>query len=553
MVQQRTGSGTATANSGAVMGRAGMVCSSSPYAAAAGVQVLRAGGNAFDAAIAVAAAECVTIPPMCGLGGEAFALLYQASTGRLFGLTGSGRAPQAASREFFVKRGSAKMPLTGPLSASVPGEVHAWQTILDRFGTRPLDELLQPAIRLAEVGFPVLPRLAELFPGYLRKLLESPEAAVIYTRDGRELRSGETLVLRDLARSLRRVAQGGAEEFYRGALARDLASAIQETGGLIDLEDLASHTTTVYEDPPSTTYRGHTVYATGLPSQGFLVLEILNILEGFDLRSMGHNSPDAIHAMVEACRLAFADRLAYAGDPDFLPVPMDRLLSKEFAASRQERISMQGMAGTEPGDLSAAGKAADGNTSYFCLVDVEGNAVSFIHSLSNGFGSAFVAGGTGILLNNRVGRGFYLEQGHPNVIASGKRTINTIHTYMALRDGHPVAVGGTPGGDNQPQWNVQVLANLWDYDMDVQEAVSAARWHHIPGTDPATIDRPMQLRVEPEIPNETTTELALRGHSIAPMPPSATPGAVMLVQVDQETGVRTGGVDPRTDGRPLPE
>ena len=553
MVQQRTGSGTAAANSGAVMGRAGMVCSSSPYAAEAGVQVLRAGGNAFDAAIAVAAAECVTIPPMCGLGGEAFALLYQASTGRLFGLTGSGRAPQAASLEFFVERGYTKMPLTGPLSASVPGEVDAWQTILGRFGTRPLDELLQPAIRLAEEGFLVLPRLAELFPGYLRKLLESPNAAAIYTQDGRELRSGETLVLRDLARSLRRVAQGGAEEFYRGALARDLASAIQEAGGLIDLEDLASHTTTVYEDPPSTTYRGHTVYATGLPSQGFLVLEILNILEGFDLRSMGHNSPDAVHAMVEACRLAFADRLAYAGDPDFLPVPMDRLLSKEFAASRQERISMERMAAVGPGDLEAAGKAADGNTSYFCLVDAEGNVVSFIHSLSNGFGSAFVAGDTGILLNNRVGRGFYLEQGHPNVIASGKRTINTIHTYMALRDGRPVVMGGTPGGDNQPQWNVQVLANLWDYDMDAQEAVSAARWHHFPGSDPAMIDRPMQLRLEQGIPNETTAELARRGHSIAPMPPSATPGAVMLVQIDPETGIRTGGVDPRTDGRPLQE
>ena len=552
MAQQRMGSG-AKASSGVVTGHAGMVCSSSPHAAEAGVQVLRAGGNAFDAAIAVAAAECVTIPPMCGLGGEVFALLYQASTGRLFGLTGSGRAPRAASREFFVKRGYAKVPLTGPLSASVPGEVDAWQSILDRFGTRPLDELLQPAIRLAEEGFPVLPRLAGLLPGYLRKLLESPEAAAIYTRDGRELRPGETLVLRDLAQSLRRVAQGGAEEFYRGALAREIASAIEKAGGLIDLEDLSSHTTTVYEDPPSTTYRGHTVVATGLPSQGFLVLEILNILEGFDLRSMGHNSPDVIHTMVEACRLAFADRLAYAGDPDFLPVPMGQLLSKEFAASRQERISMERMAVAAPGDLTAVRSADDGNTSYFCLVDAERNAVSFIHSLSNGFGSAFVAGGTGILLNNRVGRGFYLEKGHPNVIASGKRTINTIHAYMALKDGRPVVMGGTPGGDNQPQWNVQVLANLWDYGMNVQEAASAARWHHFPGSDAATIGQPMRLRIEREIPNETAAELARRGHSIAPMPPSVTPGAVMLVQIDPETGARTGGVDPRTDGRPLPE
>ena len=533
----------------------GLVGSASPQAGAAGARTLREGGNAFDAAVAVAAAEAVTLPMMCGLGGETFALLYHAASGECWALSGSGRAPMGATRDYFVSRGYVKMPPDGPLTPAVPGEVRAWETILGKFGSRSLASLVEPAIELAEEGFPLPPRSASYFTDHYAKIAKHPATAQAFIKpDGSPYRVGDVLAQPNLARSLRRVADNGPDEFYEGALAREIAAAVQDAGGLITESDLAAQRTALSDDPPSVRYRGHTVYATALPSQGMLTLELLSLLDGFDLAALGHNAAESIHTMVEAKRLAYADRLAYVGDPEFVRVPLDELLSPEYAAERRKLIDPERAAKdvVRAGELAHSVPAA-ASTSYFNVVDKEGNAVSFIHSLSQYFGSGFVAGETGVVLNDRAGRGFYLDEGHVNVIAPGKRTINTIHAYIAFADGKPALVGGTPGGDNQPQWNAQTIANVLDYGMDVQQAADAPRWTHFPGTDPRTIDEPMALRMEDGFDEETTAGLRARGHNVANYPAVGTPGAVQLIAIDHERGVRSGGTDRRSDGYPIPE
>jgi len=271
------------------------------------------------------------------------------------------------------------------------------------------------------------------------------------------------------------------------------------------------------------------------------------------LAASGHNTPESVHTMVEAKRLAFADRLAYIGDPEFVEVPMGTLLSKEYAARRIEAIDPNKMADVVPAGVLSQSGSPNPSTSYFCVMDAEGNAVSFIHSLSMYYGCGFVAGDTGILLNDRTARGFYLDEGHVNVIAPGKRTVNTIHNYMVMRNGELMLVGGTPGGDNQPQWNAQVLSNIIDHGMNVQEAADAPRWTHFPGTDPRSADRPMVLRMEDGFDEETYASLKAKGHTIEEYPSAGTPGAVQLIAVDWTTGVHTGGTDGRCDGYPIPE
>ncbi len=533
----------------------GLVGSASPPAGAAGAQVLREGGNAFDAAVAVAAAEAVTLPMMCGIGGEVFALLYHAASGTLYGVSSSGRAPMRATREYFTSRGYVKMPANGPLTPAVPGEVRAWQAILDRFGTRTLASLIDPAIGLASEGFSLPPRSASYFNDHYDKIAKYESTAKTYIKaDGSPYQVGDVFPQPNLARSLRRIAEHGPDEFYLGAIAKQIAQAMEDGGGLIDEADLAGQEAVVYPNPPSVRYHGHTVYATGLPSQGMLTLELLSLLDRFDLAGLGHNTAESIHTMVEAKRLAFADRLAYVGDPEFVSVPLDELLSPEYAAERGKRIDPERAAEgiVRAGEL-AHSVAPTLSTSYFNVIDKEGNAVSFIHSLSAYWGSGFVAGDTGILFNDRAGRGFYLDEGHVNVIAPGKKTINTIHAYMVFKDDKPVLVGGTPGGDNQPQWNAQVVSNVIDHGMDVQQAADAPRWTHFPGTDPRTIDEEMALRLEDGFPEETLRALEAKGHNIRAYPSVGTPGAVQLIEIDRERGVHTGGTDRRSDGYPTPE
>jgi gamma-glutamyltranspeptidase/glutathione hydrolase len=524
------------------LGYRGLVACAHPMATVAGLEVLARGGNAFDAAIAVAAAEGVLLPMMCGLGGDAFVLAYDAARRELLGVNGSGVAARGATREYYAGRGLAKMPLEGVHSVAVPGALSVYETLWKRCGTRPWAELWAPAIRMAEDGVPVNAFVRRWIGERADALRRFPHSAALFLPGGRVPAVGERWAAPSLARSLRAVADGGADAIYRGDLARRLLDFLRREGALFEPDDFAGQQAAVYT-PPATDYRGVTVYETAPPSQGFVLLAQLNILEGFDLAALDPASAERIHLLVEAKKLAFADRNRHAGDPAFVRWPLDELIGKAHAARRRAEIDPR-RAGVPGGAL--VGEHA-GDTSYFAVADGAGNAVSFIHSLSAAFGSAVVAGDTGITLNNRAGRGFSLEPGHPNVIAPGKRTMHTLNCFLACRDGRPWLLGGTPGGDQQTQWSVQALTNVLDHGMSLQEAVEAPRWYSFPGTDPATIEQPMVLRMEDRIPEATRRELVARGHAVEALGPWSGGGAVQLVQLDA-TGLLRGATDPRTGG-----
>ena len=534
---------TANLSRSLVYGSRGIVCSNSPLAASAGVQIMKEGGNAFDAALAVAATEAVTLVPLCGMGGDSFILAYEAATGHLTGINSSGVAPTGATADYYRSRGYDTMPLDGPHAISVPGEVAAWEELHRRFCSMPFATLLDPAIGYAKEGFPVSPRIGRSFAGAVGKLSQFPASAAIYSSNGGMKAEGEILANPDLARSMQQVGQGGADEFYRGDLAHRMVKELRKAGGLFTESDFAEHRLDVY-DPISTTYHGYSVYQTQPPTQGFLLLEMLNLVEDFDLADLGHNSARSIHLMAEAKKIAYGDRNRLAGDPRFVEWPLNELISKEYAARRRPEIDAARANNFSP----SFGEEGDGNTTYFCVADGAGNCVSWIHSLSNGFGSGFVAAGTGVLFNNRGGRGFSLEPGHPNIIEPGKRTMHTLNCYMAFRDGEPVIVGGTPGGDYQPQCGLQVLANLINYDMDPQAAVEAPRWWSFPGTDPASIKTPLELRLEAGMPEMVGQELEGMGHKVVRRQQGITDGIVQLIIRDPQTGVLKGASDPRGDG-----
>ena len=528
-----------------VYGRRGMVCSNSPLAATAGIKVMQEGGNAFDAALAVAATEAVTLVPLSGLGADSFVLLYEAATGQVTGVNSSGVAATGATADYYRSRGYRTMPIDGPHSISVPGEVAAWEEIHRRFCTKPFPQLLDTAIGYAEEGFPVSPGIGRSFEHAVDKLSKFPASAAIYLTDGVPTSEGDMLANPDLAGSLQQVAQGGADAFYRGPLTKQMVKGLAEAGGLFTESDFADHRAEVY-DPITTTYRDHLVYQTRPPSQGFLLLEMLNLVEGFDLSSNPQNSPQSIHLMAEAKKIAYADRNRLAGDPKFIEWPLDELISKDYANRRRTEIDPE-RAAINAASIQPADRGGD--TTYFCVADGAGNCVSWIHSLSNGFGSGFVAPGTGVLFNNRAGRGFSLDLGHPNVIEPGKRTMHTLNCYLTLRNGLPAIVGGTPGGDFQVQCGLQILSNLIDYGMDPQEAVEAPRWWSFPGTDPASLDTPPELRVETGMPAATIKELEALGHQVAPRRPGIYDGKVQLIILDPDSGILMGASDPRGDGQ----
>ena len=421
----------------------------------------------------------------------------------------------------------------------------AWQALHDRFGAIPFADLLAPAIRYAEQGFPVPTRLARTFAGNAELLSRFSATADVYLRNGRTPREGDVLANSDLANSIRQVADGGADAFYRGPLAGQMVAGLNNAGGLFTEADFNNHYAEVGE-PISTAYRGHRVYQTRPPSQGFLLLEMLNIVGGHDLTSMTPNSADAIHLLVEAKKIAYSDRNRLAGDPNFVDWPLDGLLSREYADLRRDQIHPF-QAGGEVRPLTPVD--GHGDTTYFCVADGAGNAVSWIHSLSNGFGSGVVAGGTGVLFNNRAGRGFSLEPDHPNVIVPGKRTMHTLNCYLTTVDGEVAIVGGTPGGDFQPQCGIQILTQLIDGGIKAQDAVESPRWYSFPGTDPATINRPGELRVEMGMPEDTIRDLTRMGHNVVQSPLGSTNGVVQLIIRDQRRGVLTGASDPRGDGQ----
>ncbi|MDP6651976.1 MAG: gamma-glutamyltransferase, partial [Gammaproteobacteria bacterium] len=426
-----------------VMSPNGMVACSHPLAGQIGIDLLKAGGHAVDAAIGVAAALGVVEPMSTGIGGDAFALVWQASESRLYAINGSGRAPVKATLEYYRKRDFVHMPKQGILSATVPGAVDAWCTLMEKFGHLTLDQVLGPSIRYAQDGFPVAEFVAGSWKNSQSKLSRYPETTRAFLQHGRAPMAGEPFRLPSLARSLELIAHGGREEFYRGAISREIASFCKNNGGLITETDLANHTST-WVTPINVNYRGYDVYECPPNGQGLAALIALNILEGSEIAGMGHNSGPYLHELIEAMKLGFSAADDYVADPDQSEIPLDELLSKDYATARRSTIQSDTAANPTIGQLDRSS-----DTVYFTVIDSNRNAVSFISSLYHGFGSGVTAGDTGILLQNR-GTGFTLDPRHPNCISPGKRPYHTIIPSAIFKDGQPVWFYGVMGGHMQP-------------------------------------------------------------------------------------------------------
>jgi gamma-glutamyltranspeptidase/glutathione hydrolase len=516
-----------------VFGTRGAVACEHPTAAVIGLRVLDAGGTAADACVAMAAAMAVLSPMQTGMGGDAFLLFYEAETGLVTGIDGSGRAPGSVSVEKLRDLGVGEMPERGALTVTVPGAVRMWEDAVNRFGNQPLARLLEPAWELAENGYPVAEVVARYWEEHEGVLRANDAAVRTFLPGGRPPAAGELFSQVDLASTLSAVAVDGADAFYRGEIAVSIARSIREAGGFLSEEDLAAHESE-FVQPISTEYKGIRIYEIPPPGQGVAALEMLNILEGFDLASLGSTSAERIHLEVEAKKLAFEDLHNEIGDPEFwnhAEAPTERLISKEYAAGLRERISPKHAAEWTPEP------AAGGDTTYLCAVDADGNGCSFINSLYRGFGSGIVAEGTGVCLHNR-GSLFRLEPGHPNAIAAGKRPLHTIIPGLATREGALWAVFGVMGAAMQPQGHAQLLVNLLDYGMDSQEAVDHLRHRHENG----------RLLIEGRVPVSEIEKLRALGHRVQLKEDYMIPaGGAQLIRI-LENGVRACGSDPRKDG-----
>lgn len=515
-----------------VYGTKGAVACEHPGAALAGIRVLDAGGTAADACVAMAACMAVVAPMATGMGGDAFLLFYEAETGSVLGTNGSGRAPGAATIEKLRDRGVSEMPERGGLTITVPGAVRLWEDAAASLGNLPLARLLEPAWELAENGYPVpevFARYWEVGEDLLRKNEAASRALLI---EGRAPGPGEVFQQPDLAATLSAVAEGGADAFYNGEIARSMARAAQEAGGYLSEEDLAGHEST-WVEPISTDYRGVRVYEIPPPGQGIAALEMLNILEEFDLGDLDPMGADRIHLEVEAKKLAFEDLYTKVGDPQFSEIPTGRLISMEYAAALRERISPDQASGR------IAEPALGEDTTYLCAVDAGGNGCSFINSLYMGFGSGVVAGGTGVCLQNR-GKSFRLDPDHPNALEPGKRPLHTIIPGLATSSatGALWATFGVMGGSMQPQGHAQLLSNLIDHDMNPQDAVDHPRHFHEGDT----------LLVEGRVPEREVERLRSKGHNVEVGENYVIPtGGAQLIRL-LEDGVRACGSDPRKDG-----
>ena len=537
-----------------VMARGGIIGAQHPLVSSTGLRVLAEGGNAVDAAVAAALVGTVVMPARCGIGGDLFAIVAspdapgRGSKGERLAFHGTGIAPRGASLEFMREHGEDApdgrrvMAQQGPLSPSVPGFVDGCFALLDRFGSRSFAELAAPAITYAADGFPISPAEAKNIEQSADLLRRFAPSAAVFLPDGAAPHPGAILRQPDLARSISLIAGGGPDVFYRGEIAKAIASFLAANGGALTEDDFADHVT-VISPPLTTSYRGHTIYETGLPTQGFVVLEALNICEYASIGELGLTSAAAIHTEVSALRLAFADRQAYAGEPNYGDTPLATLLSKAWGAQRYATIDPNHAATID------AGAIAVGDTTSLCVVDADGLMISLIFTVSASFGSGVVAGDTGILLTNRAGHCFELEDGHPNIYAPGKRTMHTLNCYLiADQDDNPVVVGGTPGGDYQPQWNIQTITGLIDGGLDVQAATEQPRWQFQPATYPIEQGNRFSLTVEDRLGNATIAELETMGYPLERAGMWGAGGSVQVIARDPETGILAGGSDPRAEG-----
>lgn len=528
----------------AVIAPHGIVATSQPLAAQVGLDILKAGGNAADAAIAASAMMGLVEPMSCGIGGDLFVIYWDNKTQKLYGLNASGRSPYAFSRELFKEKELTAIPEDGILSWSVPGCVDGWDQLRQRFGTMSFQKLLEPTIAYAENGFPV----TEIIGGYWKRgepLAQLyPDTAATYYPNGKAPEVGELFRNPNLAASLRAIATTGRNAFYKGPIAKQIVEYSEANGGYITMKDFEDHTSE-WVEPVSTNYRGYDVWELPPNGQGIAALEMLNILEAYDLKAMGRHSPDYLHLFIESKKLAFADRAKFYADPAFNRLPVAQLISKEYAAKQRQRINPNRAATDVPaGDPMLE----NGDTIYLCAVDKDRNCCSLIQSNYAGFGSRLVAGKTGFVMQNR-GCLFSLDPDHLNTLEPHKRPFHTIIPAFVTKDGKPWLCFGLMGGDMQPQGHVQVLVNMIDFGMDVQAAGDAGRIRHSGSQTPT--GKPADstggtVQVESSIPVDTIKALEARGHQINTA--SDAFGGYQAILIDQVHGTLHGATEPRKDG-----
>jgi len=560
-----------------IRGRQAAVASMKPEATEAARRILQAGGNAFDAAVAGQAALAVTDFALNGVGSDAVILLYDTKGKRVVSINAEPRAPRLATIEWHQKNNGGKLPSSdGLLSGGIPGVVDAWYLLLDNWGTMSLEQVLQPAIQLAEDGFPLSEKLARAI-ATTKKIRKYPSTMRVYMPTGQAPRPGDIFKNADLARTLRKLVdaekaakarsrhdglKAARDRFYTGDIARELAKFSEENGGLFRYEDFAAYTAKI-ETPVSTDYRGYRVYKNPSASQGPAELIALNLLEGYDLKTMGLNSPDYIHTGVEAIKLAMADREKFLGDVDFIKIPYDALLSKDYARERRALIdprhaSLELRPGSPPMRTSdqpdrpvrvnLEGESDhEGDTSYLAIVDKDRNMVSFEPSLHSGFGTGVVMGETGIIFNCR-GDYYSLIPGEPNALEPGKRPRSTLQSTLVMRDEKPFMITGSPGGDDQVMRTIQTLLNVVDFGMNIQQAIESPRWttRGFPASPFPHTMYPGEMSVEARIPDTTRQALIARGHKLKVTGPW-TQGSNAGILVDPATGVLSAGADPRVE------
>jgi gamma-glutamyltranspeptidase/glutathione hydrolase len=527
----------------AVIAQHGMVCASQPLAALVGIDVLKAGGSSVDAAIATNAALGLMEPASCGIGGDLFAIVWSEKDRKLYGLNASGRAPAAWTLEKARSLGLQRIPRQSPLSWSVPGCVSGWQALSERFGRLGLARLLGPSIEYARAGFPVSPIIASHFSAW--RDADFPHLAPVFHPAGRVPGYGDVFQNPLLATSYERIAKDGAAGFYEGETAERIVARSRELSGHMSLEDLRSHHAD-WVDPVSSSYRGFDVWEIPPNGQGISALQILNLMEGFDVASLGHNSVDYLHLFIEAKKLAFEDRARYYADPAFAKVPVAWLVSKEYARERAKKIDPKRAAlRVGPGD-----PPLDSDTVYLCAADAEGNMVSFIQSNYSGFGSGICPDGVGFAIQNR-GQAFSLDPGHKNRLEPKKRPFHTIIPAFLTRDGSPVMPFGVMGGDVQPQGHAQVVMNILDFGLSVQQATDVPRVAHDGSSAPWGGEMTDGGEVVPELGLDPRVleGLAARGHRIAKTPEAL--GGYQAIWREENPRRYFGGSDPRKDGQAI--
>ena len=534
--------GHSFATRSAVIAQNGMAATSHPLATQVAIDVLKSGGSAIDAAIAANAVLGLMEPTGCGIGGDLFALVWDAKTQKLHGLNASGRSPKDLTLEYFKENNLTKVPSYGPLPVTVPGAVDGWFELHKKFGVLPMDKVLEPAITYARKGFPVTELIAYYMQRSAYVLGKYPNFKETYMPNGKMPAKGEIFRNPDLANTYEKIAKGGRDAFYKGDIAKTIASYIKEQGGFLSYDDLASHKSE-WVEPVSANYRGYDVWELPPNGQGIAALQILNILEGFDIASMGFGSAEYLHHFIEAKKLAYEDRAHHYADMQHANVPLERLISKEYATERRKLLNPNRAARSyEPGSMDTP------STIYLTVADKDGNMVSLIQSNYRGMGSGMTPWGLGFVLQDR-GEGFNLAEGFLNTYAPGKRPFHTIIPGFITKDGKPYVSFGVMGGGMQPQGHVQIVVNMIDFGMNLQEAGDAPRVQHIGSSEPTggEMTNGGTVLLETGFDWETIRALISKGHKI--QWDLGGYGGYQAIMWDEINGVYFGASESRKDGQ----